>query len=309
MKAWLLLPFCLSAVLHGELTEEQRRVPLEQAPTDPAATKIVLLAGAPSNRPGQHEYFAGCALLMNWLKSVPGVAPVMVAEGWPKDESILDDARAVLLFMDGGAKLPFLEPARLARLRALADAGTGLAVLHQAVDCPPELAGDFKNWFGAVFQSDIGCRGHWDVRFEAIPNHDITRGLVPFELPKDGWLYNLHFANSGVTPLLTCQMPDSSRKTADAKAHSGREEVVAWAYERPNGGRSFGFTGCDLHANWAEANQRRLLLNALLWTARLPVPAHGIDSTVSEEDLKRNWDRKVFLNKPSAGKLTPAIGQ
>lgn len=308
MKASLLLPFCLLTAVHGELTEEQRRVPLEQAPSDTAAAKIVLLAGAPSNRPGQHEYFAGCALLMHWLKSVPGVAPVLVAEGWPKDESILDGARAVLLFMDGGAKLAFLEPARLERLRALAAAGTGLAVLHQAVDCPPELAGDFKNWFGAVFQSDIGCRGHWDVRFEAIPGHDITRGLVPFELPKDGWLYNMHFASSGVTPLLSCQMPDSSRKTAHAKAHAGREEVVAWAYERPDGGRSFGFTGCDLHANWAEANQRRLLLNALLWTARLPVPDLGVESAVSEEELQRNWDRKVFLNKPAAGKAAQAKG-
>ncbi len=297
MKAWLLLPLCLLASVHAELTEEQQRVPLETTPADPAAAKIVLVAGAPSNRPGQHEYFAGCALLMDWLKTVPGVAPVLVADGWPRDASVFDGARSVLFFLDGGAKLSFLEPARLERLRALAGAATGFAVLHQAAECPPELADDFKNWFGAVFQSDIGCRGHWDVRFTGLPAHDITRGLTPFELLKDGWLYNLHFAQTGVTPLLACAMPDSSRKTADAKAHAGREEVVAWAYERPGGGRSFGFTGCDLHANWAEPNQRRLLLNALLWTANLPVPAEGVASTVSEDDLRKNWDRKVFLKK------------
>lgn len=297
MKAWLLLPLCLLASARAELTEEQQRVPLETTPADPAAAKIVLVAGAPSNRPGQHEYFAGCALLMDWLKTVPGVAPVLVANGWPRDASVFNGARSVLFFLDGGAKLSFLEPARLERLRQLADAGTGFAVLHQAVEGPPELADDFKSWFGAVFQSDIGCRGHWDVRFASPPAHAITRGLTPFELRKDGWLYNLHFAPTGVTPLLACAMPDSSRKTADAKAHAGREEVVAWAYERPGGGRSFGFTGCDLHANWAEPNQRRLLLNALLWTAHLPVPAEGVVPTVSDDDLRKNWDRKVFLPK------------
>jgi hypothetical protein len=26
---------------------------------------------------------------------------------------------------------------------------------------------------------------------------------------------------------------------------------MAWAYERPNGGRGFGFTGGDIHKNWA----------------------------------------------------------
>ena len=119
MKARLLLPLCLLASVHAELTEEQRRVPLEQPPADPAAAKIVLVAGSPSNRPGQHEYFAGCALLMDWLNQMPGVAPVLVADGWPKDASVFDDARSVLFFLDGGSKLSFLEPARVERLRQL----------------------------------------------------------------------------------------------------------------------------------------------------------------------------------------------
>ena len=125
-------------------------------------------------------------------------------------------------------------------------------------------------------------------------------GIRPFELRKDGWLYNLHFAEKGVTPVLAGPMPEDSRKTADARAHAGRAETVAWTYERPNGGRSFGFTGCDLHANWADANQRLLVLNGLLWTAKIEVPEGGLVSEVSEADLKKNWDRKVFLKKDKA---------
>ena len=300
MKLPLLALLCsalFTQPLLAELTPEQQQVPLEALPQDAKLAKIVLMAGSPSNKPGQHEYFAGCALLMEWLKAVPGIAPVLVADGWPKNEAVLDGARAVLLFMDGGIKLPFLEEGRWKRMQALADSGTGLVVLHQGIDCPADRAEAFKQWFGAAFQPDIGCRGHWDVQFAGVPNHPITRGMQPFELPKDGWLYNLHFASQGVTPVLACPMPESSRKTADAKTHAGRDETVAWAYERPNGGRSFGFTGCDLHANWADANQRRLVLNGLLWSAKIEVPEGGIASEASPEALKKNWDRKLFVKK------------
>ncbi len=293
-----ILAFFLATSLHAEFTSEQQQVPMEQAPADAKAAKIVLIAGMPSNKPGQHEYFAGCALLMDWLKVVPGVAPVMVAEGWPKNEAVFDGARCVLLYMDGGDKHSFLEASRWAKMESLAKAGTGFVLLHQGVDCKPERAADFKAMFGAAFQSDIGCRGHWDVDFATIPTHPILNGVKPFPLLKDGWLYNLHFADKGVTHLLQCPMPDSSRKNEDAKAHSGRAETVAWNYERLDGGRSFGFTGCDLHANWAEANQRRLLLNGILWSAKLDVPANGVTSEATPEQIAKNWDRKIFAAKP-----------
>jgi hypothetical protein len=34
------------------------------------------------------------------------------------------------------------------------------------------------------------------------------------------------------------------------------------------------------------------VLNALLWVARANVPADGVQSSVSEEDLKQNLDKK-----------------
>ena len=294
----LLFSLCFTTSLLAGLTPEQQQVPLEQVPADAKVAKIVLIAGVPSNKPGQHEYFAGCALLHDWLKQVPGVAPVMVAEGWPKNEAaVFEGARSVVLYMDGASKLSFLEPARWARMEALVKSGTGLVILHQGIDCPPEHVEDFKAWFGAAFLGDIGCRGHWDVDFTTLPTHAITSGMKPFALLKDGWLYNLHFADKGVTPILQCAMPDSSRKTTDAKAHAGRAETVAWSYERADGGRSFGFTGCDLHANWAEANQRRLVLNGILWTAKVEVPAEGVSSVATPEQIAQNWDRKIFTAK------------
>ena len=55
----------------------------------------------------------------------------------------------------------------------------------------------------------------------------------------------------------------------------GRDEVLAWAVERPDGGRGFGFTGGHFHRNWGDPNFRKLVLNAILWTAGLDVPPSG----------------------------------
>lgn len=279
-----------SAALAG-LTEEQALVPLEKDSPDPKLAKVVLIAGSVSNKAGQHEYFAGCALMMEWLKKNPGVWPVMAAEGWPKDEKIFDGAKAVVVYADGGAKLSFLEPSRWAKIKSLMDAGTGLVMLHQAVEVPAAQSEELKSWLGAVWQPDIGSRGHWDMEFSEFPKHAVMRGVAPFAAPLDGWLFNLHFA-PGAVPLVTGQVPDKARSTADAKSHAGRPEVVAWAFERPNGGRSFAFTGCDLHKNWLVESQRRLVTNGILWAAKVEVPESGAAVSMTPDQLRANMDAK-----------------
>lgn len=297
----LLSLLALTLCARADLTEEQRRIPLEAESPDPKLAKIVLIAGSVSNKTGQHEYFAGCAMMMDWLKQTPGVWPVLVAEGWPKNEAILDGAKAIVVYADGGVKLPFLEPARWAHMKKLMDAGTGFVMLHQAVDTPEDRAEEMKSWLGAAFTKDIGCRGHWDMEFSDFPPHPITRGVAAFAAPLDGWLYNLHFAQ-GATPLLSGAVPDKSRSSADAKDHNGRPEVIAWAYERANGGRSFAYTGCDLHRNWQVESQRRLVTNGILWTAKMEVPQAGAPVTFNPTALTTNLDYKPAPAKPAAAK-------
>jgi hypothetical protein len=273
---------------------DQSGVPLEVDAAPPGATKIVLLAGSVSNKTGQHEYFAGCALLMKWLKQVPGVYPVMAREGWPKNEKIFEGAKSVVLYMDGGTKQPFLEPAKWEVLKKTMDSGAGLVMLHQLVDFPKGPDESILAWAGGVWRTDIGCRGHWDMDFKTIPNHPIMAGVKPFAAPGDGWLYNLHFAPDmkGVTPLLVGAVPDKSRTTADAKKYNGRDEIIAWAYERPNGGRGFGYTGVDLHSAWGIESNSRMVVNGILWTAKANIPAGGANVHLEPDDLKRNLDDK-----------------
>jgi hypothetical protein len=67
---------------------------------------------------------------------------------------------------------------------------------------------------------------------------------------------------------------------------------MAWAIERPDGGRGFGFTGGHNHVNWGNEDFRKLVLNALLWTAKVEVPPDGVKSAITPDDLKANLDPK-----------------
>ncbi|HSH94178.1 MAG TPA: hypothetical protein VK968_08535, partial [Roseimicrobium sp.] len=240
---------------------DQSKVPLEVDTTDAKLTKVVLLAGVPSNKSGQHEYFAGCAVLMDLLKQQKAVWPVMARDGWPKNEKIFEGAKVVVYFGDGGGKQPFLEPAKWAILKGLMDRKAGFVLLHQAVDFPQGPETDIQSWLGGIWLRDIGCRGHWDMEFTELAKHPVMNGVKPFAAPGDGWLYNLHFPADmkGVTPLITGAVPDKSRSTPDAKKYAGRQEIIAWAYQRPEGGRGFAFTGADLHKSWGYESQRRMV--------------------------------------------------
>ena len=98
------------------------------------------------------------------------------------------------------------------------------------------------------------------------------------------------------------QVPDKARTSADAKAHAGRAETIGWAFERKDGGRSFAFTGADWHTNWKAEGQRRLVVNGILWSAKVGIPEGGAPVAFAAEDIAKNWDDKP---KP-APKVTAA---
>ena len=72
---------------------------------------------------------------------------------------------------------------------------------------------------------------------------------------------------------------------------AGKAQILAWAFDRADGGRGFGFTGLHNHANLAEDNMRTLLLNAVAWVAKLPVPEAGVPSkTPTRPELEKLID-------------------
>ncbi|MHB8519563.1 MAG: ThuA domain-containing protein [Limisphaerales bacterium] len=265
--------------------------------------KIVLVAGHPSHGKGEHEFNAGVQLLSQWLNQVPGVTAQFYLNGWPKDPHAFDGADSILFFMDGGPGHPIIQDDHLKTIGDLMKKRVGLACVHYAVEVPKDKGGrEFLDWIGGYYEDHWSTNPHWDAEVQPLLGHPVTRGVKPFAI-RDEWYFNIRFRAGmrGVTPILTAKPSDDTRqgKTASPRgpyphivAASGRDEVLAWAVERPDGGRGFGFTGAHFHQNWGNDNFRKLVLNALLWTARTEVPAGGVECAVTEEDLKRNLDPK-----------------
>lgn len=274
-----------------------------------ADKKVLLIAGTISHGPGAHEHNAGVLLLQKCLAGVPGLKVDVSLNGWPKDPAALAGVDAVIMYCDGGVKHLALADNRLAVLSALARRGVGIGCIHYAVEPTKEKGqAEFIDWMGGAFEIDWSVNPHWDANFTSFPIHPITRGVKPFTI-RDEWYFNMRFApgNKGLTPILVA-IPDASTTSRPDGAHSGNPTVraavargeattVSWAHERPDGGRGFGFTGAHFHANWGNEDFRRIVLNAILWLAKVEVPANGVQSKVTAADLAANLDPKPAAKK------------
>lgn len=277
---------------------DQSKVPLEvEPPADFKGKKIVIVAGRPSHNAGDHEFFAGSAILMNLLKQTEGVWPVMVRDGWPKNEKVFENADSLVFYMDGRGGHPVVQKDkdgdRMDRIQKLMDKGVGWVNIHYAVDYLPQHGKRVLGWMGGYYEPDFSINPHWDAEIRSLPKHPITNGVKPFVL-RDEWYYHMRFVDGmkNVTPILTAIPPDGTRGTKAAKMNAGQPEHMAWAYERDNGGRGFGFTGGHFHRNWADENFRRIVVNAILWSAKVDVPSGGAKVDFDPADLNRNLDRK-----------------
>jgi type 1 glutamine amidotransferase len=240
---------------------------------------------------------------------------VVTQGGYPKDPSVFERCDAVVIFSDGGGGHPFMS--HLKEIDALAEKGVGVACLHYAVEIPKGEPGDFfLKWIGGYFEAHWSVNPHWTAKFDKIPEHPVTRGVKPFE-SDDEWYYHMRFRDKmeGVTALLSALPPEATLKRPDG-AHSNNPHVraavlerkepqhVAWASERPNGQRGFGFTGGHWHWNWAEPNFRKLVLNAIIWVAHGEVPAHGVaDKSPTMKDLEANQEYEQPKNFDRAGTM------
>jgi len=238
-----------------------------------APARIVLIAGPVKERDrrGHHDYLGGCRLLAQLLARTPGVEPVVVADGWPEDAALLDGAAALVFYDKGGGRQGFLAtPERVRRLEQAAAGGAGLIMIHQTVGFPDAHRALGTRLLGGVYASGVSRRGHWRSRHSGFPDHPVTRGVEAWRI-RDGWLNGIAFRQGldGITPLLW-----SGRRAGGSPA-GGEQDIVAWAFDRPDGGRSFVFTGLDAHSAWAHAGLRRLVVNGILWSAGAAIPAGG----------------------------------
>src|SRR5437660_1629234 len=110
---------------------------------------------------------------------------------------------------------------------------------------------------GLLFAADVKAAGDRKERdiFDYAAQK-AARGVKPIAI-NDEWYYHMRFVEGmkGVTPILYAVPPlstvqgggkHSSERGGNpavwADVASGKSQVMAWAYVRPDGGRGFGFT-------------------------------------------------------------------
>lgn len=284
------------------------------------AAKVVFISGAPSHGPMAHEHRAGNLLLAKALRNADlGIeAVVLPKDGYPEDPGVLADVDSIVVFCTG-YEGHLLNP-NLEAFDALMKKGSGVVMIHWATEASMGMpAKKFLEWMGGYCDPSWSVNPHWTPHFKSFPDHPIAKGVQPFRL-NDEWYYHMRFVPGlkGVTPILS-DLPGPETLVREDGPRSGNPDVrravangesqhVAWAYERPDGrGRGFGFTGAHHHVSWRDDNFRKVVLNAILWTAHVEVPENGVASpTPSDEELKQNLDDKSAMKKKPPTPNKPA---
>ena len=275
-------------------------VPMSAGTAPLPPVRILLFAGPKQHgAPGRHEYEKDLRELA-WLLEHSGATrevktQVVVGEK-PRDPKLLESADAIVI--DGNGDWLKRETGAIFQQYAETDGlsynaettaaikdfdallkrrKTGLVVYHYTMFVDNRAGRIHLNdWLGGVW---IPYVSHNPVDIWAIKpapgGHPILRGVKPWTAREE--MYARYF------------LPDNARRTTlltarPAQAANGSGGPVAWAYERPDGGRSVVWGGNDFHDNMhLYPQQRRFLVNGILWAAGVEVPRGGANDQMPPE--------------------------
>lgn len=259
-------------VVPASLCAQERPVPVRPQ-------RVLLLGQKPDSHPvATHEYMAGIRVTARLLAQARDTQTVVVQADspWKDGPELLDGADAVVVFLTEGARWVTEDPQRLAAFQRLAKRGGGLTCLHWGMGA--REAGPIQG-FAELFGS---CHGGPDRKYAVVSvtaapheQHPILAGIEPFEV-RDEFYYKLKVAvpaaNHKRTSLIRVMIDDA-------------DQTVAWASERPDEGRSFGFSGLHYHENWKLKEYRRLVLQGILWTLKHPIPQNGMAVDLNDDEI------------------------
>lgn len=258
------------------------------AAEEAAKGKIVFVAGPCQHPPGTHEAAAGARLLEDCVKKATNVPPVGAAVfyDWPEDKSVLDDARSIVFIGDIFPPERMKDPAKVkAELGALMDRGCGIVCIHYATGLGAAHVADdgdhpLLGWLGGYFAT--GCPHHRSIArvcpATVTPEacaHPVLRGWKEFTFDDEPY-WNNYFGKDGMAKNVT------SLAYAMLPADQPKKETLAWAVDRADGGRGVGIVLPHYFRSWKLDDMRTLALNAICWTAKLDVPAEGVQSPLPD---------------------------
>ncbi|HRE82519.1 MAG TPA: ankyrin repeat domain-containing protein [Opitutaceae bacterium] len=274
------------------------------AQAEAAGVHIYFIAGEKSHAPGAHEFPAGAQLLADALNASGLPLRATVSLGWPQNSQEVEAAQVLVLYSDGLEKHVARDHVEILRHRFLQ--GKGLAVLHFALEADEEdgeLQALMMEAIGGRFAVGWSVNPIWKLTAEPVASHPAAVGVEPIAC-EDEWYYHLKFREprNGLKPLLQvipslrtlgADGPRSGNAAVRAALERGELQVVAWTKESDTGARGFGFTGGHFHRNWYDDSMRKLVLNALVWTAGIVLPLQGVVSAAPTAPIYATIDEAI----------------
>lgn len=255
MRSTLCIFFCLFQFVVSTGAAEPRKL-------------LLIGQGSDGHPPKTHEFMGGVRVLQALLAPYPEmkITVAKADEPWAEGPGLIDQADGVVLLVTQGARWMQTDPARHDALKRLAARKGAIVALHWSIG-----AHDGKYIPGQLALLG-GTRGGPQRKYKVLetdvtviaPKHPVTAGIGNFRI-HDEFYYRLDLMPKnapGFTPLLSARVDDN-------------DEPVCWAWERPDGGRSFGYVGFHFHETWKRPEYRRLATNGILWSLGMTVPEGG----------------------------------
>jgi type 1 glutamine amidotransferase len=254
--------------------------------------RVLIVVGPTTHPPGSHEVAAGGRLMKQCVEHMANVSNVKadVIYEWP-GQALRDAASTVVFIGDIFPPNRLPNPAKnLAELDAMMKRGCGIVCVHYATglsagDVAEDGEHPLLHWMGGYFATR--CKHHQSIAriypaatiTPSAPQHPVSRGWREFTVNDEPYINN-YFGKDGNKPAPNVTVLAASMLPPEAP----KREPVAWCVERPDGGRGFGIVMPHFYKNWRNDDLRRFILNGIVWTAKLEVPAGGVKTEAP--DLK-----------------------
>jgi len=244
-----------------------------------AGSKRLLIVGQgpDGHPPTTHEFMPGAKVLAELLKSEKDLQTIVVNadEPWTDGPKLIDQADGIVMLVTQGAQWMQLEPHRHDALRRLAARGGAIVALHWSVGA--KEAKYIQGQLDLLGATRGGPQRKYVVLStelkRVVPRHPILRGVGDVKVHDE--IYYALDRVPGIQPLFTSRI-------------EGKDEMAAWSWERADGGRSFGFVGLHFHSNWQLPAYRRFVVQGVLWSLKLPIPANGVNVDIESKKLELN---------------------
>lgn len=255
-----------------------------------AAPKALIVVGPSRHPPGTHEVAAGARVMEYCLEALENSDQfeVDVVDSWNSDWKTLKSYDTVVLIGDSFPGERMAESDLVMKdLARMMKKGCGMVTVHYGVglkneDMGPDGDHPLLHWTGGYFAAK--CDHHQSVariyeQARIVPSdagHPTANGVQPFTIHDEPYIKNYFGPKDqllpGSFPVATSMLPPDQPN----------KEIIAWGIERKDSGRGVGITLPHFFQNWKVEPLRKYILNIILWTAKVEVPADGVNTTLPE---------------------------